>query len=63
LPTLKNGNFFGFIFTFSPVLGFRPVYAPYFLSKKEQSPGFQPDSLVPVNRLLQAKGKSIKIEI
>ena len=25
LPTLKNGNFFGLIFTFSPVLGLRPV--------------------------------------
>ena len=34
----KKGNFFGLILTFSPVLGFRPVYPPYFLTKKEQRP-------------------------
>ena len=38
LPALKNGSFFGATFTNSPVLGFRPVYPPYFFTKKEQSP-------------------------
>ena len=38
LPALKNGNFFGLILTLSPVLGFRPVYDLYFLTKNEQRP-------------------------
>jgi hypothetical protein len=43
LPALKKGSFFGLTLTFFPVLGFRPVYPPYFLTKKEQRPpNFKP---------------------
>ena len=38
LPGLKNGNFFGLIFTFSPVFGLRPVYDPYSLTWNEHNP-------------------------
>jgi hypothetical protein len=37
--------FLGLIFTGSPVLGFRPVYDPYFLTKKEHSPRISTRSL------------------
>ena len=37
-PALKNGSFFGLIFTRSPVFGFLPVYDLYSLTKKEHNP-------------------------
>ncbi len=37
-PALKNGSFLGLIFNFLPVLGLRPVYPSYSLTKNEYRP-------------------------